>query len=113
AAGARVAAATVGALVAVNAAGDVRDPATGRLLAGARDAPEGRSLVDARQAIRDGTVRLAFAPTHTTIGLVATDAPLTRPEAARLAALAQGGPAATPSPPHPPVDGDPPLALPT
>jgi len=102
----RVAAATVGALVAVNAAGDVRDPETGRLLAGARDAPEGRRLVDARAAIRAGTVRLGFAPTHTTIGVVATDASLTKPEAARLAALAHGGLAATLSPPHLSVDGD-------
>jgi L-aminopeptidase/D-esterase-like protein len=109
----RVAAATVGALVAVNAAGDVRDPETGGLLAGARDAPDGRRLVDARRAIQAGTVRLGFAPTHSTIGVVATDAALTKAEAGRLAALAHGGLVASLSPPHLSVDGDTLFALST
>src|SRR5262249_43429619 len=109
----RVLAATVGALVAVNAAGDVRDSETGKLLAGARDAPDGRRLVDARSAIQAGTLRLGFTPTHTTIGLVATDAALTKPEAGRLAALAHGGLARTLSPPHLSVDGDTLFALST
>jgi len=109
----RVLAATVGALVAVNAVGDVRDPETGGLLAGARDAPDGRRLVDAQRAIRAGAVRLGFAPTHTTIGLVATDAALTKAEAARLAALAHAGLARTLSPPHLSVDGDTLFALST
>jgi L-aminopeptidase/D-esterase-like protein len=102
----RVAAATVGALVAVNAFGDVRDPATGRLLAGARDAPDGRRLVDTAQELRAGRLTPGFRQAHTTIGIVATDAALDGGEARRVAALGQLGLAAALSPPHLSVDGD-------
>jgi L-aminopeptidase/D-esterase-like protein len=109
----RVGAATVGALVAVNAFGDVRDPATGALLAGARDAPGGRRLVDSARALRDGAAVPGFRAGNTTIGLVATDARLTKAEAGRLAALAHLGLAAVLSPPHTTVDGDTLFALST
>src|SRR3989304_3862330 len=102
----RVGTATVGALVAVNALGDVRDPATGALVAGARDAPEGRRLVDSARALREGGAGPGFRATNTTIGVVATDARLTKVEAGRLAALAHLGLAAVLSPPHTTVDGD-------
>src|SRR6185503_3033359 len=45
--------ATVGAIVAVNAVGDVIDPDTGRVVAGMRSA-DGKSLVDVRKLIREG-----------------------------------------------------------
>ena len=102
----RVGAATVGALVAVNAVGDVRDPETGQLIAGARDAPEGRRLVDSAQAIRTQSGLGRFAAEHTTIGVVATDAQLSKPEATKLASLAMLGFAAALSPPHTSYDGD-------
>jgi L-aminopeptidase/D-esterase-like protein len=102
----RVGAATVGALVAVNAVGDVRDRATGALVAGARDAPDGRRLVDSADALRGGATLTGSRGTHTTIGVVATDARLTKSEAARLAGLAHLGLAATLSPPHTTFDGD-------
>jgi L-aminopeptidase/D-esterase-like protein len=108
----RVGAATVGALVAVNALGDVRDPESGALVAGARDAPGGRRLVDTAQALRDGAPPPGFRG-HTTIGLVATDARLSRIEATRLAGLAHLGLAAALSPPHTTVDGDTLFALST
>jgi L-aminopeptidase/D-esterase-like protein len=98
--------ATVGALVVVNAFGDVRDPGTGALLAGARDAPAGRRLVDSARALRAGEAAPAFRGTHTTIGVVATDARLGTADAARLAELAHLGLAAVLSPPHTTVDGD-------
>ncbi len=98
--------ARVAALVAVNAVGDVRDPATGELLAGARDAAGGSRLVDAVQALRAGAVVPGFRAGNTTIGVVATDARLTKTEAGRLAALAHLGLAAVLSPPHTTVDGD-------
>jgi L-aminopeptidase/D-esterase-like protein len=98
---------TVGALVAVNALGDVRDPDTGRLLAGARDAPEGRRLVDTARALAAGAPLPGFGhPAHTTVGLVATDARLGKPEAAKVAALGMLGFARALSPPHTAVDGD-------
>jgi L-aminopeptidase/D-esterase-like protein len=102
----RVGRATVGAVVAVNAVGDVRDPAGGGLIAGTRDAPEGRRLVDSAAALREGLALGASRGTHTTIGVVATDARLGKAEATRLASLAHLGLAATLSPPHTTLDGD-------
>jgi L-aminopeptidase/D-esterase-like protein len=105
--------AIVGALVVVNAFGDVRDPGTRSLLAGARDAPAGWRLVDSARALRHGEAAPAFRGTHTTIGVVATDALLRPAEAARLAELAHLGLAVTLSPPHTTVDGDTLFALST
>ena len=98
--------ATVGAIVAVNAVGDVRDPATGRLIAGARDAPDGRRLIDTAAALAAGTPPPSFQPVNTTIGVVATSATLTKAEATRVARLAMDGLAQALSPPHLDTDGD-------
>jgi L-aminopeptidase/D-esterase-like protein len=106
-ASARVDDAIVGALVAVNAVGDVRDPDTGALIAGTRDAPDGRRLVDTARALREGGALGRFGgPAHTTIGVVATNARLAKPEAAKLAALGLVGFARALSPPHTAFDGD-------
>jgi L-aminopeptidase/D-esterase-like protein len=97
----------VGALVAVNALGDVRDPDTGALIAGTRDAPDGRRLVDSAAALARGVPLGRFdAAAHTTIGVVATNACLTKPEASRVAALGMLGFARALSPPHTALDGD-------
>jgi L-aminopeptidase/D-esterase-like protein len=97
----------VGALVAVNAVGDVRDPETGALVAGARDAPDGHRLIDSAAALlHGGTLERFGAPSHTTIGVVATNARLGKPEAARVAALGMLGFARALSPPHTAFDGD-------
>jgi L-aminopeptidase/D-esterase-like protein len=97
---------TVGAVVAVNAVGDVRDPDTGRLLAGTRDAPDGRCLIDTAAALAGGARAPSFQPTNTTIGVVVTSAALDKREAARLAAYAMEGFARALSPPHLDTDGD-------
>lgn len=102
----RVGPAIVGALVAVNALGDVRDPDSGSLLAGARRGPDGRTLADTAAALADGTPLPGFAPQHTTIGVIATDARLGKPEAQKTAALGMLGFARALSPPHTAVDGD-------
>jgi L-aminopeptidase/D-esterase-like protein len=103
----RVDDAIVGALVAVNAVGDVRDPETGAAVAGTRDASDGRRLIDTARALREGGALGRFAgPGHTTIGVVATNARLTKPEAAKLAALGLVGFARALSPPHTAFDGD-------
>jgi L-aminopeptidase/D-esterase-like protein len=96
----------LGALMAVNAVGDVRDPDTGRLIAGARDAADGRRLIDTGAALAAGARPPAFRPTNTTIGLVATTAALDKAGAARLARLAMDGFARALSPPHLNTDGD-------
>lgn len=103
----RVGEATVGALVVVNAVGDVRDPDTGRLIAGARDSADGRRLLDAGTALATGADPGRFGePGHTTIGVVATNARLTKAEATRVASLAFLGFARSLSPPHTAYDGD-------
>ena len=97
----------VGALVAVNALGDVRDPDSGALIAGARDAADGRRLVDsARALLHRGAPERFAAPAHTTIGVVATNARLGRAEASKVASLGMLGFARALSPPHTAFDGD-------
>ena len=107
-ASARVDGVVIGALVAVNAVGDVRDPATGALIAGARDAADGKRLIDTARTLITGHGALGHfaAPQHTTIGVVATDAKLTKVECAKLASLAMTGFARALSPPHTAFDGD-------
>ncbi|HVS63330.1 MAG TPA: P1 family peptidase [Thermoanaerobaculia bacterium] len=97
----------VAALVAVNAVGDVIDPATGKVVAGARG-PDGRTLLDARTLIRAGGPP-APAPRsgeNTTIGVVATNAKLTQVQAKKMAMMAHDGLARAISPAHLPSDGD-------
>lgn len=96
----------LGAIMAVNAVGDVRDPETGRLIAGARDAADGRRLIDTAAALAAGVPAPAFRPVNTTIGLVATTAALDRVEAGRVARLAMEGFTRALSPPHLATDGD-------
>lgn len=145
----------VAALVAVNAVGDIVDPATGEVVAGVRDEEGG--LADARRLLlrppdspsdadsdsetrpgRDGSGAAGGNPGSgttdpglvggtagrpgepaaprpdrggagiraTTIGVVATNAPLTKAEATKVAQMAQDGLARTIYPAHTPSDGD-------
>lgn len=96
----------LGALIAVNAVGDVRDPETGRLIAGARDAADGHRLIDTGAALAAGARPPAFRPVNTTIGLVATTAALDKVQATRVARLAMDGFTRALSPPHLNTDGD-------
>ena len=68
----------VAALVAVNAFGDVRDPATGTLLAGARTAPESFRLANTAASMRDGVRPVGYKAENTTLAVVATNARLTK-----------------------------------
>ncbi len=105
---------TVGAIVAVNAVGDVVDPGSGAVLAGARDAPDGRQRINAAATILRGELPPAMqAGMATTIGVVATDAQLTKPQARRLAQVAHDGLARTINPVHTMSDGDTLFALAT
>lgn len=97
---------TVGALVACNALGDVVDPRTGRVLAGARTR-DGKALLDIRRAILAGdTPQPLLAGTNTTLAVVATDAILTKAQAHRLAQVAHDGLARAINPVHTMSDGD-------
>lgn len=104
---------TVGALVAANPLGDVVDPATGRVVAGARTV-DGRALLDTRRALLAGEVpRPILAGTNTTLAVIATDAAITKPQAHRLAQAGHDGLARTINPVHTMSDGDTVFALAT
>jgi len=105
----------VGAIVAVNAIGDVIDPATGQVVAGARTA-DGKALADARKLLRDGSLLRAAAPRaaeNTTIAVVATNARLSKIDVNRVALMADDGLARAISPAHTIGDGDTVFALAT
>ncbi len=97
---------TVGAIVACNALGDVVEPSSGRVVAGARTA-DGQSLLDIRRAVLAGDQPNPLLPgTNTTLGIVATDAMLTKAQAHRLAQVSHDGLARAINPVHTMSDGD-------
>ncbi len=105
----------VGALAAVNAVGDVVDPASGRIVAGARSA-DGRRLENTARALLSGALpggARADAGGNTTLGIVATNARFTKTELTKIAQMAQDGVARSVSPAHTPWDGDTVFALAT
>lgn len=96
---------TVGAIVAVNAVGDIIDPDTGQVVAGVRN-PDG-TLADARKLLRAGPPPNPGRPgENTTIGLVATNAKLTKAQVHRMALMADDGFARAIFPSHTMGDGD-------
>jgi L-aminopeptidase/D-esterase-like protein len=103
----------VGALVACNAVGDVLDPATGQVLAGALS-EDGQRLHDTQRALLAGELGQRPLPgTNTTIGAVATNARLDKAQAQRLATSAHDGLARSIRPVHTVFDGDTLFALAT
>jgi L-aminopeptidase/D-esterase-like protein len=114
--------ATVGVLVVVNAFGDIVDPASGKILAGAR-APNGRGFLNTQQMIEFGDQRnssdaktkaqsklaahpFSAAVSNTTLAVVATDAALTKAQARKVASMAHDGLARAIKPIHTMFDGD-------
>ncbi len=109
----RVGAITVGALIAVNAIGDVVDPRSGRVLAGSR-ADDGRTPRDSMACMLRGDLpERLMQGMATTIGIVATDAQLTKAQANKLASMAHDGLARSINPVHTQTDGDTLFALAT
>lgn len=109
----RVGGVTVGALVACNALGDVIDPDTGAVIAGARSV-DGAQRADTRRALLAGEPPFpVLAGTNTSIGVIATDAALTKAQATRLAQAGHDGLARTINPVHTVADGDTLFALAT
>lgn len=94
----------VAAMVVVNASGDIIDPATGTVVAGVRNADG--SFADARKLLRSGVTRRSRAGENTTLGVVATNARLTKVQASRMALMADDGYARAISPSHTLFDGD-------
>jgi L-aminopeptidase/D-esterase-like protein len=105
----------VGAIVAVNAVGDIVDPSNGQVVAGVRT-EDGKSVADVRKLLRTGALIRRPQPRpgeNTTIGLVATNARLTKTEVNRLALMGDDGFARAIVPSHTVGDGDTVFALAT
>ena len=106
----------VGAIVVVNAWGDVVDPQTNQILAGLRSGKVGPLRIGGKDQFAD-TLAMMKKPvgrgllgittrTNTVIGVVATNARLTKAEATKVAQMAQSGLARTVRPAHTMRDGD-------
>ena len=100
----------VASLVAVNAFGDVRDPATGKIVAGARKAPDSREFAGTEEEMKQRPA-LGFGGRNTTLAVIATNARLTKVQARKLAQLASLGMARTIYPVNTTFDGDTVFAL--
>ncbi len=96
--------AAVAALIAVNAVGDVIDPANGQIVAGARKSPASREFANSAAAMRHGLNPPAGG--HTVLAVIATNVRLDRVQTNKLAALASLGVARTISPVNTMNDGD-------
>jgi L-aminopeptidase/D-esterase-like protein len=97
---------TVGAIVVVNAVGDVVDPHNGQILAGAR-ATNRKTLIDSMQQMQRGKLRpLQTFKQNTTLGVVATNVELSKTQTTKLAQMAHDGLARSINPVHTPYDGD-------
>jgi L-aminopeptidase/D-esterase-like protein len=105
----------VAAIVAANAVGDIIDPETGKVVAGVRT-EEGKTTADVRKLLRSGAFIRRPQPRtgeNTTIGLVATNAKLTKADVNRMALMGDDGFAKAISPSHTVGDGDTVFALAT
>ncbi len=104
----------VGAIVAVNAFGDVLDSASNQILAGARRSKKSFRLANSSKWMRKGVSRKMFgapippdsAVFNTTLGVIATNANLTKKELHQAAQIAHSGLAKVISPLHTTFDGD-------
>lgn len=105
----------VGALVAVNALGDVIDPDTGKIVAGLRLPPDGKDFANTLLMMRQMGSQLPrrAAPENTVIGVIATNAALTKEQANKVAQMAHDGLARAICPAHTLFDGDTLFALST
>ena len=104
----------VAALAATNGVGDVIDPATGKIVAGVRG-DDGRTFMDARRLLREGLMPPWYNQhgRNTTLGVIATNARLTKAQATKVAGMAHDGLARAIAPVHTPSDGDTVFALAT
>ena len=97
---------TVQALAVVNAFGDVLNPWTGAILAGARRSPRSAEFVGTTAEMFRAKVRKGFGATNTTLVVIMTDAALDKVQATKVAQMAHDGLARAISPGHTMFDGD-------
>ncbi len=96
----------MGALMVVNALGSIVDPRDGGLIAGPRKRGERRGFEDSADLMIEGRHRFRGAQRNTVIGVVATNASLSKKEASRLAAAGQDAITVCVRPAHTSFDGD-------
>jgi L-aminopeptidase/D-esterase-like protein len=96
----------VGALVVVNAFGDVIDNITGKIIAGARVSEESLEFADTVESLKKGYTKKQFGLVNTTLGVVATNAKFNKRDITKIAQMAQGGLIKTIFPVHTTLDGD-------
>ncbi|MCX8021859.1 MAG: P1 family peptidase [Syntrophorhabdaceae bacterium] len=96
----------VGALVVVNAFGDIIDNITGKIIAGARVSRESMTFANTLASLKEGIVKKEFGLVNTTLGVVATNGKFNKKEITKIAQIAQGGLIKTISPVHTTFDGD-------
>jgi L-aminopeptidase/D-esterase-like protein len=102
----------VGALVAVNSVGDVVNPQSGKVIAGARN-ENGQGFRDTMGAILEGRPMIPQVGANTCIGVVATNARFTKTQMTKIAQMAHDGLARAINPVHTMADGDTIFALST
>ena len=95
----------VAALIVVNAFGDVIEPKTGKIMAGPRESSR-NGFLSTSVLCKDSQAKKVALPFNTVIGVVATNAKLSKAQANRLARGAQVGIARTIDPCHTTFDGD-------
>lgn len=95
----------VSAMVAVNSFGDIYDPTNNQQIAGVYDYEE-KKLLNTIDLMKEKNKSLGFNLKNTTIGVVATNAALTKAQANKVAQIAHNGFARTINPVHTTVDGD-------
>lgn len=104
-AGRRIGDLIVGAVVAVNCFGDVIDPGTGKIIAGTLE-DDGKTFADSMKVLSGPTAINPLAGTNTTLGVVASNARLTKSQAAKVAQMGHDGFARAINPIHTMYDGD-------
>jgi L-aminopeptidase/D-esterase-like protein len=95
----------VGAIVAVNAVGDVINPMTGKVVAGARS-EDGKGYRNAMSQMMNGYRVTIQGGANTTIGCIATNAKFTKTQMCKIAQMAHDGYARAINPVHTMGDGD-------
>jgi L-aminopeptidase/D-esterase-like protein len=96
----------VQALAVVNAFGDVVDPRTGKVIAGARVATASPEFAGTAESMLEQGVGKGFGATHTTLVVVMTSAKLDKVQATKVAQMAHDGLARAIRPVHTQLDGD-------
>ena len=96
----------VGALVVVNAFGDIVDNITGRIIAGLRKSEDSMEFANTTNCLKQGITKQKFALVNTTLGVVATNARFSKRDMTKVSQMAQGGLIKTINPVHTTFDGD-------